>query len=164
MPQRCACCTHPKRADINERLLKGGEPDSAISADYGMARESVRRHRTRHLSFSAQAATESRNVATIVGYASDLYERAVKVLDRAEEVLTSDESSSRSVQAAAASLREVRSAIELLAKLIVNEPAGDDRGTRSAELDTRISQALDLITLPALGPGDTAIADAELVE
>lgn len=164
MPQRCACCTHPKRAEINERLLKGGEPDSAISADYGMARESVRRHRTRHLSFSAQAATESRNVATIVGYASDLYERACKVLDRAEEVLASDESSSRSVQAAAASLREVRSAIELLAKLIVNDPAPDDRGTANAALDGRIGEALAAITLPALGPGDSAIVDAEIVD
>lgn len=144
-------------------MVKGGEPDSAISADYGMARESVRRHRTRHLSFSAQAATDSQNVATIVGYANDLYTRALKVLDRAEEVLADDQASSRSVQAAAASLREVRSSIELLAKLIVNEPAPDASGSRSAALDLQIGEALAAITLPALGPGADEIEDAELV-
>lgn len=162
MPVACASCSHPQRKELNKRLL-AGEPDSVLSAEYGMSPAALRRHRLNHLSFSKREASESRNVATIVGYASDLYDRAAKVLDRAEEVLASDESSSRSVQAASSSLREVRAAIELLAKLIVNEPGGDDSGTRSAALDAQIGQALAAITLPALGPGASDIADAELV-
>lgn len=162
MPVPCKCCTHPKRAEINDLILKQAASDGQIAASYGMSREAVRRHRNRHLSFSPQAASDAHNVKTIVGFAHDLFKRSTAVLDRAEEMLGSGDASSRSVQAAAASLREVRASIELLARLIVNEPDDAAAGSKDAALDASIGQALALITLPALGAGP-AIVDAEVI-
>jgi hypothetical protein len=164
MPERCKCCTHPKRAEINDCILKRGESDGTIAGKYGMSREAVRRHRNNHLSFSPQAASEAHNVATIIGFATDLHARAMKVLERAEEMLESGDGNSRSVQAAAASLREVRASIELLAKLIVSSDQGADGGTDNAQLDAQIQQALSTLALPALAAGPEAIMDAEVIE
>lgn len=127
-----------------------------------MSREAVRRHRNNHLRFSDQAKSEANNVATIVGYAHDLFKRSSLVLDRAEAMLAQDDASSRSVQAAAASLREVRASIELLAKLVVSGEATPEQTSRDAALDARIGQALELLTLPALGSGPEVV-DAEVV-
>lgn len=163
MPVACKCCTHPKRAEIADLIIKRGESDGAISAAYGMSREAVRRHRNNHLRFSPEAATDSNNAATIIGFAHDLFRRAQGVLDRAEAMLADEEAGSRSVQAATASLREVRASIELLAKLVVvGDGTEPEKASRDAVLDSRIAQALDLLTLPALGSGP-AIVDAEVV-
>lgn len=162
MPVACKCCTNPKREEINKLILSSGASDGQIAATYGMSREAVRRHRNNHLSFSPQAASDSHNVATIVGFAHDLFKRSNLVLERAETMLESDDASSRSVQAAAASLREVRASIELLAKLIVSGDQPAESSSKDAALDASIGQAIALLTLPALGSGP-AIVDAEIV-
>jgi hypothetical protein len=51
---RCAVCSHPDRALI-ERAHVAGASLNAISAKYGVSRDSVHRHMKRHLSEEARA-------------------------------------------------------------------------------------------------------------
>lgn len=163
---KCSVCTHPRRGEIDRDLLQIGDSAPVVAERYSLGRESVRRHRNNHLQVSTQAVNQANNAMTIVGYAHDLYQRALRVLDVAEQQLAAatgaDSSPSRSVQAAAATLREVRSSIELLAKLVVTEPESQDE-SRNGALDARIEEALASIQMRALPPGDYDVAEAELV-
>lgn len=129
-----------------------GESAVQLAAEYGMSRGAIARHRTAHLSLTAAQIGGEKNALAIISYAHDLYQRAGKVLDRAEEMLRDSDAGPRAVMAAAGSLREVRQSIELLARLVTSEPEAEDL-SRNADLDALITQALSSVTLPALGPG-----------
>ena len=166
MAQRCTVCTHSKRDDINRELLKPTTTLAGIADKYGLSTSAIDRHKANHLKVSLQAVSESANARTIVGYAADLYDRATRVLDRAESVLASEENGSRGVQAAAASLREVRGSIELLAKLVVTAPeAPPDRV--NSWIDDAIAQELATMRPPELPAGaalPSDVVEAEIVD
>lgn len=163
MPQKCSICTHPRRGEIDRDLLHAGEGAPVVAERYGLGRESVRRHRNNHLQVSTGQVNEAKNALTIVGYAHDLYERSKRVLDVAERQLGQEDSGSRSIQAAAASLREVRSNIELLARLVVTEPESKSDSTNDL-LDSLILEQLQANTMAALEPGNPDISDADVIE
>lgn len=166
MPARCLVCSHPNRDQINEALVKRKVADTAVAGEYGLNREAVRRHRINHLGFSQQAASESHNARTIIRFASELYERSLGVLKQAEATLVDSEGSPRAVQAASASLREVRQSIELLARLVVNEPDPTEGASKNAALDLQIAEALSQLRPPELPAGAalaSSVAEAELV-
>lgn len=170
MPQKCSICTHPRRGEIDRDLLQAGDSAPVVAERYALGRESVRRHRNNHLQVSTGAVNEAKNAMTIIGYAHDLYERATKLLTRAEasidgitEHTDTLDGTSRRIQAAAATLREVRASIELLARLVVAEPEqqGD---SKNDTLDAMILEQLATMTLAELPPGtDRGIVDAELL-
>lgn len=157
MPARCRTCSHPDRDSINREILHG-EPDTQVAARYGLNRESVRQHRIRHLQVSTEHAQDRANALTVVGFASDLYNRACKILDAAEGML--DAEGTKGVQAAAASLREVRQSIELLSRLITTEP--EAAGSTDADLDALIMAQVVQIQTPLALPA--SIDDAEVVD
>lgn len=166
MGQRCRVCTHSKRDEINRELLKPTATLAAVADKYGLSTSSLDRHKANHLKVSLQAVSESANARTIVGYASDLYDRAARILDRAEQLLATEDGGTRGVQAAAASLREVRGSIELLAKLVVSAPeAPPDRV--NSWIDEAIALELATMRPPELPAGaalPSDVADAELVD
>lgn len=163
MPERCRACSHPKRAAINDALMKQTSSTAALADEYGLSIGGLKRHKANHLRFSPSAADDSANALTIIGYANDLYRRAESLLQRAESMLKEKDSSARGVQAAAVSLREVRASIELLAKLVVSgEQVDPVQASRDAELDAALSQAVASMVLPALGVGD--VVDAVVVD
>lgn len=167
MPQKCTICTHPRRGEIDRDLLQAGESAPVVAERYALGRESVRRHRNNHLQVSTGAVNEAKNALTIIGYAHDLYERATKLLTRAEESIDTigsladvTDGTSRRIQAAAATLREVRASIELLARLVTTEPESTADST-NATLDSMILEQLSTMGLAALPPGtDADIVDA----
>lgn len=166
MPERCRACVHPKREEINRAILREGDSDAAVGARFGLSRTSIARHRSNHLTFSKTQEVAANNVLTIVGYANDLHARAMGILARAEALLDAQGDSARGVQAAAASLREVRASIELLAKLVVDS-GPEATPDNNADLDRSIAEALSAITLPALPAGPALpsdVADAVVVE
>jgi hypothetical protein len=166
MPARCLVCSHPNRDQINESLVKLKQADTAVAGQYGLNREAVRRHRINHLGFSTKAASESHNARTIIRFASELYERSLGVLKQAEATLVDSEGSPRAVQAASASLREVRQSIELLARLVVSEPDPTEGASKNAALDLQIAEAIARLEPPALPAGPQlpgGIEEAELV-
>lgn len=151
------------------------ESDSQIARDYGLTHSSVRRHRLTHLAdklrlleqAEARAAI-SHNTLTVIGFASDLYSRAITLADRADAFFTQVEGrgqvSSRTVQAAASSLRELRASIGLLADLVVDQPAPEAAERVNAELDAAITEALGKLTMPELPAPRVRIEPAEVLE
>lgn len=165
MPRQCVVCVHPKRDEINRKLLESGSSPSAIADAYALAHSSVDRHKKNHLKLSSVAASERANALTIVKYAHQLYERSVGILDRAEAVLASSGADSRSVQAAASSVREVRQAIELLAKLVVTEDERTDE-TQNAWLDAQLTEYVQAMAMPELPAGaalESDVVDAQII-
>ncbi len=163
MGQRCTVCTHPERDAINRKLLNPSISLAQAAEGYDLTRAAMDRHRRNHLKLSAELAHEARNALTVVGFASDLHKRAVAILDRAEAVLSAEDASARSVQAAAASLREVRGSIELLARLVVTAPPEPEPAGNSW-LDAALTEAVAALAPPALPPGRDAIADAQIID
>jgi hypothetical protein len=166
MPRQCVVCVHPKRDEINRKLLEVGASPSKVAAAYGLAHSSVDRHKRNHLKVSSVAVSEAANARVVIGYAHKLYERSVAVLDRAEAILASPKAGPGSVQAAASSVREVRGSIELLAKLVVtDEPTRED--TQNAWLDAQLTEAVQRMTMPELPPGEaltSGVDDAVIVQ
>lgn len=167
MGQRCTVCTHPKRDAINRELLDARRSQAQISESYGVSTSSIDRHKANHLKVSPGLVSEAKNALTIVGYAQDLYERACTVLSRAESLLLQEDNGARGVQAAAASLREVRGSIELLARLVVATPDAPPESTNSW-IDQAIAQELAAMRPPELPASalalDAGVADAVLID
>lgn len=170
MPQKCSICTHPRRGEIDRDLLHAGEGAPVVAERYGLGRESVRRHRNNHLQVSTGQVNEAKNALTIVGYAHDLYTRATRLLTRAEDSIDTigsladmTDGTSRRIQAAAATLREVRASIELLARLVVTEPESKSDSTNDL-LDSLIHEQLQANTMAALEPGNPDIVDATIID
>lgn len=169
MAQHCRVCTHPKRDAINRRLLKAGETGETLATigdAYGVSTSSLDRHKANHLKVSAGLVSEAKNALTIVAYASDLYERATRVADRAERYLEnveSDDVTSRSVQAAASALRELRGSIEVLARLVVSAPPEVEPQANSW-LDQALTEAVQSLVMAELPAGTQGeIAEAVIV-
>lgn len=165
MPQRCTACSHPKRDALNKDLLEAKTTLAEIAQRYGLTKSSLDRHKANHLKVSTQALNEQRNALTIIGYAHTLYERACAVLDRAEALLRDEDGGARSVQAASASLREVRGSIELLARLVVATP-DEPPATENSWIDQAIAQELAAMRPPELPAGaalPSGVEDAVLV-
>lgn len=166
MARHCSVCVHPKRDDVNRRLLKAGETGESLASigdAYGLSSSAIDRHKANHLKVSAGLVSEAKNALTIVGYASDLHARATRVLDRAEQALAGADADSRSVQAAAASLREVRGSIELLAKLVVSTPPEAEPQANSW-LDAALTEAVSALVMAELPPGSDQVTDAVIVQ
>lgn len=126
---RCLCCTSPVRAEIDRRLAAGAT-NVAIADEYGMSRDSVRRHRDRHLAPAVRAAMtrhEARTGETAVNRLEALYERAEGILDAAEE--------QGQGALALSAVKELRATVELLARL-------------TGELDTRPQVTVNLVQSP----------------
>jgi hypothetical protein len=160
MPQRCTVCSHPKRDDISRKLLDPGAGLAALSEAYGLSTSALDRHRQNHLKVSTGLVSEAKNALTVVAYASDLFDRSVRLLDAAEAGL---DGTPRSVQAAAASVREVRQSIELLARLVVTGPQPEAEA-KNAWLDEQITAAVDRLALPALSAGPSEVEEATIVK
>lgn len=165
MARRCTVCTHPKRDEVNRQLLKRSSSQADIAQRYGLSTSAIDRHVANHLKVSAEAMADAANARTIIGYASQLYDRANQVLDRALLVLETSEDDARSVQAAAASIREVRGSIELLAKLVVTAPE-ERYETADAWIDSAIRLELEAMRPPELprGRDDDDVIDAEIIQ
>jgi hypothetical protein len=113
VPRSCTVCTHPDRAEIDEALV-GGEPVRQLASRYGtVGRMALQRHKAEHLPaklLMAQAAEEVAQADTLLGQVRDLQERALAILDQAEEA--------GELRTALGAIREARGNLELLAKLL----------------------------------------------
>lgn len=126
---RCLCCTSPSRDEIDRRLSSGAS-NVAIAEEFGMSRDSVRRHKDRHLApaiRSAMTRHESRTGETAVSRLEALYMKAEGILDRAEEMGQN--------ALALSAMKELRATVELLARL-------------TGELDTRPQVTVNLVQSP----------------
>jgi hypothetical protein len=112
MPRRCTVCTHSDRGAIDEALV-GGSALSALSAKYRVSEDAIGRHKANHLPAKlvmAQQAEEVAEADDLLGRVRDLQTHTLAILEAAE--------STSQHRTALAAIREARSNLELLAKLL----------------------------------------------
>ncbi|WP_155838708.1 hypothetical protein [Arthrobacter castelli] len=108
---RCTVCRHHDRPEI-DRQLAGGASNLGTAEKFGMSKDSVRRHRERHLSAALKAVATRRETQGAVkasDRAEELYSKAQRILEAAEEAGQG--------QLALGAIKELRATVELLAKL-----------------------------------------------
>ncbi len=108
----CSVCAHAARGEIDHQLL-GRINVASITAQYGLTKSSIHRHRESHLKADLEKATESQQImrgSDLLAHAHKLYDRATSLLDKAEK--------SKNIRDAVAAMREVREALELLGRLL----------------------------------------------
>jgi hypothetical protein len=112
MPRSCTICEHPDREAI-DRALVGDASNRSVASLYDVSEAAVRRHKANHLPAKlvmAQAAVEVAEADDLLAQVRDLQARTLAILEAAEE--TSQH------RTALAAIREARSNLELLAKLL----------------------------------------------
>jgi hypothetical protein len=113
VPRRCTVCAHPQLELIN-RALVGGEPYRSVANRYeSLSQAAVQRHQENHLPATLAKAREAEEVAHADGLLKavrSLQERTLAILEAAED--------SEQHRIALAAIREARSNLELLAKLL----------------------------------------------
>lgn len=113
MPRRCSVCAHPDTLAIDTALV-GGDTLRNVSLQHGVSAAALHRHRKAgHITETLRNATEAAEVANgdaLLDRVQNLERRAMAILDRAEK--------DGSFGVALHAIREVRSTLELLAKLV----------------------------------------------
>jgi hypothetical protein len=165
MPRICAVCAHPKRFEIDERLVTQRVNVSGIAREFGVARKSMENHRDRH---RAQFIAELRELeATPAPSALDadvyrLYVIAVEQLATAEAGVwqrvyrtqaDSGEATTRSLRPAsltsvARSIREARATLGQLIQLALDPEtrashATPDERALSKEIRDALREVID---------------------
>jgi hypothetical protein len=112
VPRSCTICEHPDREAIDEALV-GGASNRSVASLYDVSEAAVRRHKANHLPAKlvmAQAAEEVAQADDLLGQMQDLQSRTLAVLEAAE--------TTNQHRTALSAIREARSNLELLAKLL----------------------------------------------
>jgi hypothetical protein len=111
MPRSCTVCIHPERAEIDETLVAGVSAAEIAGLYRTIGERAIRRHRSNHLPEKLAKAHEAEEVAQaddLLEQVRDLQERALDILDKAEEA--------GELRTALSAIREARGNLELLAK------------------------------------------------
>jgi hypothetical protein len=112
VPRSCTICEHPDRESIDKALV-GDVSNRSVASLYDVSEAAVRRHKSNHLPAKlvlAQQAEEAAEAGELLDQVQDLQARTLAILEAAEE--TSQH------RTALAAIREARSNLELLAKLL----------------------------------------------
>jgi hypothetical protein len=112
LPRSCTICEHPEREAIDGALV-GDSSNLSVSSLFGVSESAVRRHKANHLPAKlvmAQAAEEVAQADDLLGQMQDLQARTLAILEAAV--------STNQHRTALSAIREARSNLELLAKLL----------------------------------------------
>jgi len=112
MPRPCTVCHHPERAAIDEALVTGLTYRN-ISIRFDIPVMALFRHKQGHLPVTLMQAHEADTVAK----ADDLLAQLRTLQAKAEAILATTEQAGH-LMVALAAIREARSCLELLAKLV----------------------------------------------
>jgi hypothetical protein len=112
MPRVCTVCEHRDREAI-DRALVGSASNRSVASLYDVSEAAVRRHKANHLPAKlvmAERAAEMAEADNLLDQVRDLQSRTLAILEAAEET--------RQHRTALGAIREARSNLELLAKLL----------------------------------------------
>lgn len=112
MSRVCTICSHERRAEI-DRALVGGSSNLSLSSLFGVSEAALRRHKAKHLPEQLVQAEKAREVVR----ADDLLEGVRGLQSRTRTILDKAEDSGE-LRTALGAIREARSNLELLAKLL----------------------------------------------
>lgn len=118
MPQVCTVCKHESRAEIEAALLKNEPSLRAIAGQYQLSRAALGRHRDSHITEALAKATEAEAVSDADALLKEVNDiiKDVKTLI-AEAKKGEGVKPGEQVRTALLGIRELRSTLELLAKL-----------------------------------------------
>ena len=112
MPRTCTICEHPEREAI-DRALVGETSNLSVSSLFGVSESAVRRHKANHLPAKLVMAAKAEEVAqadNLLEQVRGLQARTLAILEAAEHT--------QQHRTALSAIREARSNLELLAKLL----------------------------------------------
>ena len=112
MPRSCTVCEHAEREAIDKALV-GDSSNLSVSSLFAVSEQALRRHKANHLPAKlvmAQAAEEVAQADDLLAQVRDLQARTLAILEAAE--------STSQHRTALGAIREARSNLELLAKLL----------------------------------------------
>ncbi len=150
MPRVCSICTHDSREAINRELVEG-VPSRNIAERYGTSVASLHRHKAEHLPGKLVKAREALDVAEaddLLGQVRDIHARTLAILEAVE--------ATGEHRIALAAIREARSNLELLAKLIGEL---DESPTINVLIAPRVQQVI-VQALEAYPSARRAVAEA----
>jgi len=111
VPRSCTICEHPERKAI-DRALVGETSNLSVSSLFDVSESAVRRHKANHLPAKLVMAEKAHEVAEaddLIDQVRNLQQRALAILDRAEEA--------GELRTALAAISQARGNLELLGKL-----------------------------------------------
>lgn len=112
MPRSCTVCEHPEREAIDRQLV-GDSSNLSVSSLFGVSESAVRRHKAKHLPAKLVMAEKAQEVAEaddLLDQVRGLQARTLAILEAAEHT--------HQHRTALSAIREARSNLELLAKLL----------------------------------------------
>lgn len=112
MPRSCTVCAHPGREAIDRALVEG-VAFPALVAEYRVSKDALSRHKANHLPATLAKSQDAQEVAeadNLLAQVQHLQARTLSILEEAET--TSQH------RTALSAIREARSNLELLAKLV----------------------------------------------
>jgi translation initiation factor IF-2 len=112
MPRSCTVCAHPERGAIDEALV-GGASNRSLASLYDVSEAAMRRHRTNHLPATLTKAQDAEEVAQ----ADELLRQVRALQSKTLSILLKAEAAG-DLRTALSAIREARSNVELLAKLL----------------------------------------------
>ncbi|MEO5328096.1 MAG: hypothetical protein H7829_07605 [Magnetococcus sp. THC-1_WYH] len=111
MARPCSVCAHKRRADIDQALV-AGETFRALSRQYTLSKDALRRHKQEHLPKAMAEAQKAVDVAygdNLLDYLGTLRKEAHEIKNKAEK--------KGNFTAALGGIRELVRIVELLAKM-----------------------------------------------
>jgi len=111
VPRGCSVCLHPDAVLINEALVVQGTSNRAITRQYDLSKDAVRRHREHIPNMLAQASR-----AEEVAQADSLLDRLEALQSRTEGILSRVEGTDN-YQASLGAIREMRSNLEVIGEV-----------------------------------------------
>ncbi len=116
MPRKCTVCTSPRKEKIDAEIA-GDEPLAQIAKRHRVSRDAVGRHKKKHLTpaLVAVALERMRDESARSAYDATV-DRLETLIDRLEDLLSVAEER-KSLVGGANIAREIRSALELVARL-----------------------------------------------
>ena len=139
--RECTVCTHPAIDEINERLISGGSI-RATADEFGLNRGAIWKHKSNHipkLMIQAKALQDENRADMLLDQLERIYGKAWDLVEKAD--------SDKKYQAAATCLKEARSCLELLARLMGELKTGHTinvyQNPEFVQVRTNIVQALE---------------------
>lgn len=109
---KCTVCTHADKNLINERIVSGFSVRK-IAEEFNLDRMAVQRHRENHLPrelLKSKQLQEMEQADLLLSRVEGLYDKAMNIMEKAEQ--------NGKYQPAVSAIKEARSNLELIARLI----------------------------------------------
>jgi hypothetical protein len=112
MPRPCSICSHSQRTTVDFRLAAGSPSIRSLAKDFDVSPSALRRHKQLHIPEALARAHGNQallHAGTLADHVRELYSRSGAILQKAE--------ASGDARTALGALRELRSIIDLVARL-----------------------------------------------